>query len=352
MFVEELKDRNEWESFLDSSAHGTFYHTPQWKDTLEKTFKHPFYLALRKNNGTLAGICPGFIVDFGILKVYQSTPRSDYAGPIVADHCQGYVPQTLLNYIHSYCSNNGIAYAKVSLTENTPQASTESSWGYSESNGGVMEIDLERAPPEYLWNKVFPSSLRKKISRVERNGFRAYEGESKADLKEFYALYEQNMRYIGASPFTYEFMENAWDTLYPKNLRVWLVGKNRPIAGVFVYKYRGGTYMSYTGIDRESSRTYSVNPYMVWQEIKKAKEEGCPMVSLGSTPGDPKETHYLQKSELGALFRKQTTVWYPFNLAGNVFLLCRSKPLNAWKNMRDALPQGLKREIEKRVVDL
>jgi len=199
-------------------------------------------------------------------------------------------------------------------------------------------------------NVLFESA--KKNSRIERNGFQAQEAKTKSDFREFYALYAQNMKHIGTSPFSYEFMENTWNLLHPENLRLWLVGKNRIIAGIAVYKYGQGTYVSYTGIDRERSRTYSVNPYMVWQEIKKAEEEGCQFVSLGSTSSDPKETHYLQKIELGGLFRKQTTVWYPFNFAGRFLLLGRSKTVNAWKNMRDFLPQSLKRGVERRVSEL
>ena len=349
MYVEELKHKSEWEQFLQTCPNATFYHSPQWKQVLEQSFTRPLYLAVRNENGTLVAMCPGFILNSGIGKIYQSTPRSDYAGPIIVDHCLDCAPQSLLKYIQSYCSNNHIAYAKVCLTENLPKMVFRSPAMFSESSGGVVEINLKATPSHHLWNKVFSSSLRKRISRIERNGFQAQEAKTKSDFREFYALYAQNMKYIGASPFSYEFMENAWNLLYPDKLRVWLAGKNKIIAGIAVLKYGQGTYVSYTGIDRKLSHTYSVNPYLVWHEIKKAEEEGCQLVSLGSTSSNPRETHHLQKIELGGLFRKQTTVWYPFNFVGQSLLLCRIKTVNAWKNIRDFLPQSLKRGLEKRL---
>ena len=143
----------------------------QWKEALQKTDTRPLYLAIRKESGALVGICPGFILDSGIAKIYQSTPRSDYAGPIIADYCLERAPQCLLRYVQSYCSSNGVAYAKVCLTEDMSKM-VRSPSGYSESSGGVVEINLKATPSHYLWSKMFSSSLRKKIAELRETGFK------------------------------------------------------------------------------------------------------------------------------------------------------------------------------------
>jgi hypothetical protein len=350
MFVEELKNKGEWEGFLQASSDGTFYHSPKWKEVIQRSFTHPaLYLAIRDANGGLVGVCPGFILGSGNMKIYHSTPYSDYGGPIIAEHCVERASLSLLDFLQNFCSTNGIAYAKICFMDGKLLRSFQYPQGYIESSTGVMEIDLKATPSNYIWNRVFSAGLRKKIRLIERDGFQVEEAKTKSDMRDFYALYDKNMKYIGASPFTYEFMENIWNLLYPEYLRVWVVGKDKRIGGIAVFKYGGRTYWAYVGIDRKRSGQYSVIPYLVWQEIKKAEEEGYRYVSLGSTPSDPKEKHHLQKMDFGASFYQQKMLWYPFNYTGRILLLTRSKAVGAWKTIRAFLPRSGRSILEKRL---
>ena len=64
MYVEELKDKREWETFLKASSEGTFFHSLKWKEVIEKSFDYsPLYLTVRDPDGRIVGICPGFFVD-------------------------------------------------------------------------------------------------------------------------------------------------------------------------------------------------------------------------------------------------------------------------------------------------
>jgi hypothetical protein len=350
MFVEELRNKAEWEGFLQASSNGTFYHSLKWKEVIQRSFAHPpLYLAIRDLNGGLVGICPGFILGSGNMKIYHSTPYSDYGGPIIAEHCVERASSSLLGFLQSFCSSNGIAYAKICFTDGKSLRSFQSPLRYVDSSTGVMRIDLKATPSYCIWNKVFSARMRKKIRQMERVGFQAEEAKTKSDLRDFYALYNENMKYIGASPFTYEFMENIWNLLYPENFRIWVLGKDRRIGGIAVFKHGGWTYWVYVGIDRKRSGHYSVIPYLVWQEIRKAEEEGYRYVSLGSTPSDPRDTHHLQKKDLGASFCQQKMVWYPFNYTGRILLLTRSKAVGSWKTIRAFLPLSLRRILENRL---
>jgi hypothetical protein len=155
------------------------------------------------------------------------------------------------------------------------------------------------------------------------------------------------MKYIGASPYQYEFMENMWSILYPENLRIWIVGAGKRTGGIAVFKYGRRTYWVYVGIDRKKcSSRYSVVPYLLWKEVKKAEEEGYRYVSLGATPSDPKNPHNLQKIGFGGSFYQQKTMWYPFSSTGRILLQTRAKTISAWKTIRNFLPIDFKNLLE------
>jgi hypothetical protein len=347
MFVEELQNTKEWVGFLKDVSGGTFYHSPEWKEVIQRSFGHsPLYLAIRDEKGKLVGICPGFILDSMHLKTYCSIPYSDYGGPVIAGHCVKQASLSLLSSLQSFCSNKGIAYAKIRMMDNELARSFQFSGSLVDTSVGVVEIDLEATPSNFIWKKMFSGRIRKRIRLIERDGFQAHEARTKSDLRDFYFLYYKNMKYIGASPYNYEFMENMWNILYPENLRIWLVGKSQRIGGIAVFKHERRVYWVYVGIDRECSGQYSVVPYLLLKEIEKAEEEGYRYVSLGSTSSNPKDPHRLQKIGFGGLFYKQETMWYPFSSTGRILLQTRAKTISAWKTIRNFLPIDFKNLLE------
>lgn len=351
MFVEELKNTKEWEDFLKVTLGGTFYHSIKWRNVIERSFSHPaIYLVVRDTNGAVVGVCPGFVLKSGPLKTYVSMPHSDYGGPVIdKSHIQK-ASLSLRSFIKRFCSDRGIAYAKILFTGDQLGRFFNSPLGYVDTNTCTMKIDLKTTPSNFIWNKVFSGKRRRNIRHVERDGFQAQEARSRSDLRDFYNLYYINMKHIGSSPYPYEFMESMWSILYPKNLRIWLVEKEKRIGGIAVFKDGRRVYLVYAGIDRkQGSSQYSIVPYLVWKEIKTAEEEGYRYVSLGATPSDPKNRYYLQKMSFGSSFYQQEIVWYPFSSTGRILLQTRAKTVLAWKTLRKFLPIDFKRIIESKL---
>jgi len=351
MIVEEMKSPREWDAFVEASSKGTFYHTIKWRKVIQKSFPYSsLYLAIRGANGTLVGICPGFMLSSTHFKVYNSLPHSDYGGPVIAE-C--YSPQAYLSLrvsLERFCFDKDIAYAKILFEDNELLRSFNSPRCHVDTSGGTMEIDLKITPAEFIWNRIFSRNTRKKIRLIERDGFHAQEASTKSDLREFYNLYYKNMKYIGFSPYPYDFVENMWSILYPENFRIWLLGKNKRIGGTAVLKHRQKTYWVFVGIDREGCTSrYSVVPYLVWKEIQTAEEEGRTCVSLGSTPSDKSHPNYLQKKGFGALFCQQKMLWYPFTCSGHILIRNRIKAVRAWKAVQNFMPRSLRRTLENRL---
>lgn len=351
MDVEILKNRREWETFLQASANGTFYHSLKWKEVIQKSFAHSaLYLTIKDENGTTVGICPSFILSSMHMKIFYSTPYSDYGAPVIASHCVEQASFSLRSFLQNFCSDANIAYAKFCFMNDKFAQYFKLPLGYVDASKGIMEVDLKTTPSDFIWNKIFSKNRRWKIRRFERDGYCAEEARTRSDLRDFYNVYYKNMKYIGASHHPYEFIENMWSSLYPENLRIWLVGKEKRIGGILVFKYRRKTYWAYAGIDRtQSPKRYSVIPYLLWKEIKTAEEEGYKYVSLGGTPSDPKHPYYLQKMSFGSSFNQQEMVSYPFSFTGRILLQARAKTLSTWKIIRNFLPINSKRILESKL---
>jgi hypothetical protein len=319
----------------------------KWKAVLEKTFPlSPLYLQVKDQNGRMVGICPGFLSKEGPFRIcnYFSMPYSDYGGPIADSKNQRPVSLLLKSYLREISGENDIAYGKMCLID--PQYTTvfHSPLGCIETAKGVMEIDLKYNNSEFVWTRVFSRRTRKNIRHLERTRFYAYEVTSRTELDLFYSIYCVNLRHIGASPLPFSLVENMWTALYPKNIRVWLMGE--ALGGLLLLKSSNCSYSYFLGIDREKAPRDSVFQYLIWKEIQKAEEEGLACVSLGSTPSNPTESHHLIKEGFGGIFRRQEVVWFPFDAKGGALLQMRCKTANAWRRIRRFLPKEPRRLIE------
>lgn len=351
MFVEQLKDISEWVEFLQASQDGTFYHTLEWKDVIEKSFPYSaIYLVVKDVNGMVVGICPGFVVKTGPLRTYVSIPHSDFGGPVID---KNYIPRASLSlqvFLKKICSDNGVAYAKLRFLNDRIARFYRSPFGYVDRSIGIMEIDLQMTALDFIWREVLDRARRKKIRRFEGDGFQVREACGKPDLAEFYDLYSSNIRYIGAQEYSYAFFQNIWRVLYPENFNILLVGKEKTVGGLAFFKHGQRVYLSYLGMNREAiSPRYSLGLYLHWKGIEWASENGFRYVCLGSTPSDARSTYYSQKMALGCSFYQQETVWYPPTFTGRIFLHARSKAISGWRTFSSRLPHKFTDFIENRL---
>jgi hypothetical protein len=345
-----LKDKREWEDFLHSCPDGTFYHSLQWREVLERSFHDlPVYLTVRDASG-IVGICPGFILRSMHTKIYSSIPHSDYGGPVIVTRCMQDASLSLRHFLQQFCVSKGVAYLKINFMNEELERSCGWSLGYGSKSVGAVEIDLDATPSHFIWNSIFSKNRRSKIKRFERDGYHAHQAETKSDLRDFYGLYCENMKYIGARPYPYDSLENMWTLLHPLNLRIWLVAREEAIGGILVIKDTRRTYWLLAGIDRRQAYSrYPVVNYLLWKEIETAEEEGYRLVSLGTTPSDPNDAYYLQKTSFGGSFHQQKLVYYPCNSTARVFLQAKAKALSGWMAVRGFLPVRFKRFLERQV---
>jgi len=349
MYVEELKNKAEWEAFLRASPYSTFYHSLKWKEVIQNAFHmSPLYLTIKDENGVMVGACPGFVTSFMRIKTYNSLPHSDYGGPVISGNHNTQTCLSLLSYLHEFGATNGVSLAKFRLTENAFEGFFKSPLSCIDKSQGAMEIDLKATPSDFIWKRILSRNSRKKVGQLERRGFQAQEARTKSDLRDFYDLYAKNMKHTGGSIYPFELMENMWTILHPDNLRIWLVEKEKRIGSMAVLRGLRKTYTVFVGIDRAKEYSkYDVHLYMRLKEVRKAEEEGCEYVSLGSTTSDPKGVHYIEKAGIGSSFHQQEIVSYPLGSIGCVFSQTKARTISAWGKSKEYLPTKLVRFVRK-----
>jgi hypothetical protein len=355
MFIETLKSDKEWREFTKNNPNATFYHTIKWKDVIQRTFQYePLYLVIKEYDNRVLGVCPGFITGASGIKIFDSIPFSDYGGPLIDNNYVQQGSKLLSKFFLDYFPSKGIKYVKICTMEANTSKFIQVPIVYSEHAKGVMEIDLKLTSSDFLWNKVFSRNLKKKINHVEADGYNAQEAKTKSDLLDFYDLYSRNMKeHVCATPDPFQFIENMWEMLYPDNLRIWLLRKERTIAADFFLKTKNGSFAHYAAIDK-SQLTARISPidYLRWLEIKKAEEEGKQIVSLGSTPSDPTGRYFIQKRRIGGVFRPQEEVWFPVTSLGYTLLQTMGIVAPIWKNIRQFLPVGLSNFLNRKLLSL
>lgn len=317
MLVDILKDPSEWETFLKKCPASTVFHSLQWKEVIQKSFPYSaHYITIRDDNDSIIGVCPGFIRKQMHMKFFDSTPHSDYGGPLFNGNNIVEFYGHLKKYFNNLSNAEHLTFSKCFLNHDFFDHNYVFPTAFIETGTGVIEIDLKQTSSDFLWNNVYSNHRRYWINKIERQNIHARLADSISDLKEFYNLYYKNMNSINVSPRPYDFIQNMWKYLYPKHLRIWLLEKNDSVGGLLVLKQNGKSYCCHVGIDREKSKNIPVINYLTWKEIKLAESDGYRMVSLGTTPNDRKNIHFSKKIAIGGRFKQQKKMWYPLNPRG------------------------------------
>ena len=262
--IEKLENNQEWTSFVQSCPYTGIFYSIKWKELIEKNFRiEPLYLVARNGAGKVVVYAPGFITGNKFVKIFESTPYSDYGGPIYSDV---EVARYFKVFLYRYLPTKGIAYGKICLKPKDAKL-FDLICGKS-IRRGVMEIDLKFQTPEAIWLNSFSSNTRRKIRKLDRSEFQAYTLTSKEQLfGDFYRVYSATLNRKCVIPFQESFIESVYSNLYPSNVRIWLMGKRTVIGALFVLKHLNISHTWLLGYDQNKAANFPVYEYLCWKEI-------------------------------------------------------------------------------------
>jgi hypothetical protein len=259
-----------WQDFLEKEPEASIYHTPEWKECLERTFRYsPKYIFASDENGVLTGILPLFLIDGKIFgKRLVSLPFSHICGPIGTSESV----DLLIQEAKSIAENMG----KIPLTINSPV--DYPNFGYT-TNYSTYVLDLSN-DANVLWKSFDRGSVRWAINRAKKEEVTVRESRDHVDLKDFFYLNTLTKKDLGVPCHPLSFFTNI-STILPDKYRLYLAERDHEIiGGGLMLRYKDKVIYGY-GAAKPSELKYHPYNAFIWQSIQDACAEGNKSYDFG-----------------------------------------------------------------------
>lgn len=283
------EDREEWNKLVESSPHGTIFHTWKWLKIMEK---HSWMnLIIKRSECKLypligvkrekpIGVFPLFYYDNPLFKVVSSPPRRvevHYLGPVLVDYDE--LKQSKKELIYIEFQKKVDEFVSSELKANF--ISIKSPPGLIdcrpfEWNGYEIEprynyiIDMKEGE-NYLWRQ-FSKGLRRSITAAEKEGVSMEEG-SKKELIQIYEDYYKSFESQGLNlSFSKEYLLDIYDNFYPQNLKVFVARYHGEFAGGMIATCFRNIFSVWMGLIKTPLKNIPSNDLLQWETMKWAMD--------------------------------------------------------------------------------
>ena len=263
------KYKSLWKGYVEKSISATFAHQIEWKDILEKSFKHkPLYLLGLENN-QIAGILPLFYYSsilFG--KFLISLPWLDYGG-VCANSIE--IQQKLIDKAIKIAKQKNCKFLELRSV-------------ISEEERLVSKIDkvtfiLELDPdPEKVWKKI-DSKARNQTRKAQKAELEVSFGKEDS-IEPFYSVFSTNMRDLGTPVWTKELFKNIL-TYFPEKSELALVKLGDKVIGGGLILYFKDMMTVPSASSLSSFLKYCPNNILYWEIIRRGCLKGIKLFNLG-----------------------------------------------------------------------
>ncbi|UCH65116.1 MAG: GNAT family N-acetyltransferase [Ignavibacterium sp.] len=286
----------EWEDFLTTHPESTIYHHPLWLKVIEKeSGQEVLKLICTNDENEILGILllqetKG--IPFGLGGVsgsrrLSSLPRTPIGGPLATDE---YVAAKLINGVINLVSEN-----PDKLLQIKSYATDLDKYARFLYKHFWREIYIKEIPPypdeiRYGSSRNH-SAIKRAVNKALRSGVRYRLAETEDDLRQWYNLYLDTMRFHTSPARSFKFFIDLWKYLRPKGFMNLLLaeleeGKNKAtIAGNVLFYYNGTVTYAFNGSSRHHFE-YRSNDLLHMQAIVDAQKDGYREYNLGEVARD------------------------------------------------------------------
>ena len=310
--VDPLRDPR-WEAFVAAHPDGLVYHHPGWLQVLERAYGYrQVGLACEDAEGQLRGVLPLFHKR-GLLTGHclSSLPHTPVAGPLAGD---AQAAAALLR-------------GAVERAQRGPGARLQIKAPSSRLDGlveGVVHVpweatyvlELPGRPTELRFgNSRNHGRIKWAVGKAARMGVEVRLAETEGELRAWYALYLETMRWHGIPPRPYRFFQAVWELLRPRGLMRLLLaeqrqaGRSRLLAGSLFLMFGQTVFYAFNGRRREDL-ALRPNDVIQWRAIQDACSEGFRRYDFGEVEEEHQGLAEF-KSKWGAELRRLHRYYYP-----------------------------------------
>jgi hypothetical protein len=303
----DLRKDTRWEAFLGTHPDAVIYQHPGWLRALEHEYgRECIALACEDRAGELRGILPlmatcglpGNLGGHRAGRRLSSLPRTPIAGPLATDpEATG----TLLHAAVERARMDASLQLELKPCRELPQTDGLVRVPWRQTFVLTLPDDPEKLR---FGNSRNHSRIRWSINKATRLGVEVRSAEDERDLKGWYELYLEAMRWNAVPPRSYRFFAALWRELHAVGaMRVLLAehrgaGRTELLAGSIILSYGHTAFYAFNG-SRRNTLPLRPNDIIQWHAIHDACRHGLRWYDLGEV-GDDHEMLADFKSKWGA----------------------------------------------------
>jgi hypothetical protein len=280
-------DYEKYTEFILSNEESQVFHTIEWKNVLEKSFKYkPCYIISLDDSDKIQAIMPLFFVKNLIYKKLVSIPYSSHGG-VLGD--ERYVKHLIKNALEikkeTGCKHIEIRQppSKVNYNEKFQEL------GMSRFENRINHfINLIEKNPEELWMNL-SSKNRGAIRKAQKNNVNIEKLTDEKDIKHIHNLESINRKYQGLPTANINYYKNMWRELNPKKYLEILVSKynGKHIAFAIFFKFKNKVVHIHVG-SNDTAKKLGANNLILWNALENACRQGFEVFDFGASVLDGK----------------------------------------------------------------
>jgi hypothetical protein len=302
-----------WQNYVALHQHALIYHHSLWLQVLKQTYGYKLAaLACEDGYGRLRGVLPLFETQ-GMLTGRQlvSLPHTPVAGPLADD-------RTATGALVRAAVERTRAHPGMRLQLKTPlPIPTEAIVvGLSVPWEESYILCLPRDPEKLRFgNSRNHGRIKWAINKAEKLGVKVRMADSESDLRAWYKLYLETMRWHAVPPRSYRFFATAWEILKPKRIMTLLLAEQSEtskaslLAGSIFLMFGRTVFYAFNG-RRRKDLSLRPNDLIQWRAIHDACRDGYEQYDFGEV-GDINHGLAEFKTKWGATPRRYHRFYYP-----------------------------------------
>jgi hypothetical protein len=329
-----------WEALVANLPNGLVYHHPAWLQVLEEAYGYkPVNLACEDVNGQFRGILPLFYMR-GLLvgRRFSSLPRTPVAGPLAYDD---HALAALVRVASEKTREESGAELQLKMLSNALDGLVDDVIGVPWRTTYVLELP-ERPELLRIGNSRNHARIKWAVNKATKLGVQVHPAETERELRAWYELYLDTMRWVAIPPRPYHFFEVAWKRLQSRGLMRLLLakryeaGRTRLLAGSLFLMFGQTIFYAFTGWRREDL-LLRPNDAIHWRAIQDAFLDGFRYYDFGEVT---KENQGLAqfKSKWGTQPTWLYRYYYPMPRELEISILKSNSPVHQlvtaiWRQM-------------------
>ncbi|HZZ41092.1 MAG TPA: GNAT family N-acetyltransferase [Acidobacteriaceae bacterium] len=269
-----------WPALVDTHPQASVFHTRAWLRALQATYGYrPLVLTTCSPGAPLTDALVFCEVNSWLTgRRLVSLPFSDHCEPLLNDAA---ALETLL--LHARGAVEQQHYKRLEIRPHSTPG--QEAAGFELKGGAVLHrLDIT-APADPLFRSFHKDCIQRKIRRAERENLAYEEGNSEAQLNDFYRLMTLTRRRHGLPPQPLRWFRELIAAFGP-DLKIRIVRKDGvAVASMITLSHRQTMVYKY-GCSDASANKYGGTPMLFWQTIQEAKRNGQTELDMGRSDLD------------------------------------------------------------------